>query len=151
MRLCDFLSDNAIPFETLVHAPAYTAQRRAKHLHVPGVRLAKTVVLALPGEYVVAVLPATHRIDLEAVTRSLGKPARLATDAEIADLFLDCEFGAKSPFGTLYGLKTIVDEALPADALIVVEAQRHSVAVLLRYRHFQELEKPHRFRFALAS
>jgi len=148
MQIWQLLSDRRVPFETVMHAPAYTAQQRAKHLHVPGAHPAKTVVLALPGEFVVAVLSADRRVDLSAVARTLGQPARLANDAELTDLFRDCEWGAKSPFGTLYGLRTIVDESLPTDAMLVLEAQRHSVAVLLRCRHFQELENPRRFSFA---
>jgi Ala-tRNA(Pro) deacylase len=148
MRIKQFLQDSQVPFETVLHAPAYTAQRRAKYLEMSGNRLGKAVVLALASEYVVAILPATRRVDLDAVGRALGRPSRLASHAEMADLFLDCEPGAKSPFGTLYGVRTIVDESLPPDAFIAFEAQRHSVAVLMRCRHFQELEKPLCFRFA---
>lgn len=148
MRIHQFLEDQRVPFETVVHAPAYTAQRRAKYLDISGSQLGKVVVLALPGEYVVAVLPATRRVNLDAVTRTLGSPVRLARLAEMAGLFLDCEPGAKTAFGKLYGLRTIVDESLAPDACIAFEAQRHSVAVLIRCRHFQELEKPIRFRFA---
>lgn len=148
MRVSDYLSEQHIAFETMVHAPAYTAQKRAKYLHVPGRQVAKSVLLAGPTGFVLAVLPATHQIDLTAVAVTLGFPVRLANHLEIADLFRDCEWGALSPFGTLYGLTTIVDEALSQDAHIIFEAQLHAVTISMHYRDFERLEKPQRFAFA---
>jgi Ala-tRNA(Pro) deacylase len=148
MRVPLFLTDQQIPFDTLIHPPAFTAQRRAKYLRVPGRQLAKSVLLAGANGYRLAVLPATHRVDTERVARELGEQFRLATDQEIADVFRDCEWGALAPFGTLYGLSTILDEALDPDALMVFEAQTHAVAIRMRCRDFENLEKPRRFRFA---
>ena len=59
MRVPQFLSDHDVPFETMVHAPAFTAQKRAKVLHLPGRQIAKTVLLAGPTGQFLAVLPAT--------------------------------------------------------------------------------------------
>jgi Ala-tRNA(Pro) deacylase len=148
MRVPLFLTDHQVPFDTLVHPPAYTAQRRAKYLRIPGKQLAKCVLLAGAQGYRLAVLPATHRVDPEAVARELGAAFRLADDRDIAAVFRDCEWGALAPFGTLYGLSTILDDALDPDALIVFEAQRHGVAIRMRCQDFERLEKPRRFRFA---
>lgn len=149
MRVADFLSEQHIPFETLVHAPAFTAQKRAKYLHVPGRQVAKSVLLAGPTGFVLAVLPATHHIDLGAVAACLGFPVRLANHLEIADLFRDCEWGVLTPFGTLYGLTTIVDESLDSNSHIIFEAHLHAMTISMHYRDFERLEKPRRFPFAL--
>jgi Ala-tRNA(Pro) deacylase len=98
---------------------------------------------------VLAVLPACHQIDLKAVSKALGYPLRLANHLEIADLFRDCEWGALTPFGALYGVVTIVDDSLDPDAQITFEAQRHAVAITMNYRDFERLEHPRRFHFAL--
>src|SRR6516164_5022203 len=98
MRVPLFLTDQHVPFDTLVHPPAYTAQRRAKYLHVPGRHLAKCVLLRGPAGRVLAVLPATHRVDTDAVGRELGGPFRLADDRDLAEVFNDCEWGALAPF-----------------------------------------------------
>jgi Ala-tRNA(Pro) deacylase len=148
MRVDQFLSDQHIAFETTVHAPAYTSQRRARYLHVPGRQVAKSVLLAGPTDFVLAVLAATHQIDLPAVCKALGYPLRLANHLEIADLFRDCEWGALTPFGNLYGLVTIVDESLDLDAQIIFEAQMHAVTISMNYRDFERLEHPRRFHFA---
>jgi Ala-tRNA(Pro) deacylase len=103
MRVPHFLREQHIAFETLLHAPAFTAQRRAKYLHVSGRQVAKNVLLAGPAGYVLAVLPAPRSIDAETLAGELGGPVRLAADPEIADVFPDCEWGVVPPFGSLYG------------------------------------------------
>ena len=76
MRVPVFLADNHVAFETLYHPPAYTAQRRASHLHVPGRQLVKCVLLRAPAGYLLAVLPADARIDLAALGQTLGGPEK---------------------------------------------------------------------------
>src|SRR5262245_46239421 len=103
MRVPDYLAEQQIHFETLLHQPAFTASQRAKVLHVCGRQVAKCVLLAVPRGYLLAVLPATHQIDSARLEQELGGPVRLADDREMALVFLDCEWGVVPPFGTLYG------------------------------------------------
>jgi Ala-tRNA(Pro) deacylase len=149
MRVPQFLTDQRVPFETVIHPPAFTAQKRARFLKVPGRQVAKCVLLVGPSGYLLAVLPATHYIDPEAVARVIGGDVRLAEDREIAEVFRDCEWGVTAPFGTLYGLPTLLDESLHPDDLIVFEAHSHAIAIRMRCRDFEQLERPRRFRFAV--
>jgi Ala-tRNA(Pro) deacylase len=143
MRLDELLTDRHIPFEHLHHRPSYTANRTAQVLHVPGREVAKTVVLRVDGRYVVAVLPATHRVDLERARQELGaQEIEMATEAEMDRLFPDCERGAVPPFGSIYHLETVVDESLGADEQIVFDAQNHEDAIRMRYRDYEALEHP---------
>src|SRR5437762_4460934 len=90
MRVAEFLTEQRVAFETIVHPPAFTAQKRAKFLHVPGKQVAKTVLLAGPRDYLLAILPATHNVDTRALALALGMSVRLAGSREIADVFRDC-------------------------------------------------------------
>lgn len=148
MYLSQFLADHRVAFETVVHPPAFTAQKRAKFLHVSGHCVVKNVLLKAPEGFVLALLPASLRIDLDSLSSELGGPVRLATQEEIADRFRDCELGTLTPFGSLYGLKTVLEASLPSDAYIVCEAQRHAVAVRVLCRDFERIEKPRRLCFA---
>jgi Ala-tRNA(Pro) deacylase len=148
MRIDSFLSQQAVPYEPLPHPPAFTAQKRAKYLRVPGGQVAKAVLLRGPGGYLVAVLPATHQVDTDRLARALGGPVRLADDREIAQVFCDCEWGVVPPFGTLYGLPTVLDESVAPDTLLVLEAHTHVEAVRLLCRDFERLERPRRLAFA---
>jgi Ala-tRNA(Pro) deacylase len=148
MKLDEFLSSRHVAFERLHHRPAYTAGRTAQVLRVPGREVAKTVLLRAGGGYVLAVLPATHRVDLERVRRDLGgERVELATEEEMGQLFPDCERGAAPPFGSLYHLQTLVDESLAEDEEIVFEAQSHEDAIRMTYRDFEALEHPRKGHF----
>ena len=148
MGIADYLVEERIDFEWLPHPPAYTAQKRAKYLRVPGEQVAKCVLLAGPAGYLLAVLPATHQVDTRALAEHLGGAVRLATDLEITDVFRDCEWGVVSPFGARYGIVTLLDDSIESDALIVLETHTQFEAVRLRCRDFERVEKPRRLRFA---
>lgn len=72
MRVAQFLSEHSVPFETVVHPPAYSAQKRAKYLGVSGKQVAKAILLAGPEDYFLAVLPASRQIDPDALAKALG-------------------------------------------------------------------------------
>ncbi|MFN4261946.1 MAG: aminoacyl-tRNA deacylase [Gemmataceae bacterium] len=148
MQVCEFLSDHRVTFETLLHPPAFTSQKRAKFLGVSGKQVAKGVLLVGPHGYFVAVLPATHRVDTQALGRHLHGAVRLAQAEEIAAVFCDCEWGVVPPFGRLYGLPTVVDETLTANGELVVLANRLGQAIRMRCRDFERLEQPQRLCFA---
>jgi len=148
MRVPTFLTEHQIPFETIVHPPAFTAQKRAKVLHLSGSQVAKSVLLAGPAGYFLAVLPATHQVDIEALVVALGGPVRFADGREITELFHDCEWGVLEPFGSLYGLPTLLDESLDGETSIVFEGHTHAAAIRMRCRDFEQLERPRRLSFA---
>jgi Ala-tRNA(Pro) deacylase len=87
---------------------------------------------------------------LEAVSRLLGDAdVQLASEAEIAEHCPDCELGALPPFGSRYGMKTIVDESLAQDEAIVFEGNTHNEAIQMRFDAYRRLEEPMVARFAV--
>jgi len=148
MRVPEYLQDQGVDFETVLHPPAFTAQRQAHFLHVAGKELAKSVLLKGPKGDILAVLPATHQVDLEILAKALGGPVRLASECEVAKVFQDCEWGVRVPFGTLYGLPTPFDTSFSPDQFLVFEAHLHTVAIRMRCEDFESLERPRRLSFA---
>jgi Ala-tRNA(Pro) deacylase len=146
MRVLTYLANQHIPFETLLLAPAFTAARRAHYLHVPGKMLAKSVLLGHQRGYLLAVVPATHHVDLGAAAVFAAGPVCLATAAEMACTFRDCEWGVLAPFGNLYDVPTLLDTSFDPDAELVFEAHLHSLAIRMRLRDFERLEQPRRLR-----
>src|SRR5262245_8484155 len=152
MRLDEFLNGRNIDFRRLHHRPAYTANRVAQVLHVPGKEMAKTVLLRTGEGYALAVLPATHRVDLDRVRQDLDTTwVGLASESEMEQIFSDCERGAMPPFGSLYRLPTLVDESLAEDEEIVFEGQTHEEAICMKYRDFITAEHPRIGHFARRS
>lgn len=143
MKLDQLLASRRIAFEPLHHREVFTANRLAQELHVPGKEVAKTVLLRAGDGYALAVLPATRRVDLERIRQRLGEArVEMASEEEMERLFPDCERGAIPPFGSLYQLRTVVDESLAEDEQIVFEANCHHEAIRMAYRDYVALEHP---------
>lgn len=148
MRVSQFLEDQHVAFEEMLHPPAFSAQRRARWLHISGRRVMKSVLIKGPRGFFVAVLAAAQRIDLARLGSAMGGAVRLATENELREHFTDCEWGSMMPFGRLYGLATVLEATTPLDDTIVFEAQRHGVAIRMQCRDFVQLERPERIAFA---
>lgn len=145
MNVSAFLDNQKCWYEHVTHRPTYGAQRVAGQLHVPGHEVAKSVLLRVQPkrDYVVAVLPADMTIDMKRAKSLLdAKRLELATEPEIATFCTDCEFGVLPPFGSRYGLKTLVDSSLAQDETIVFEGNTHHDAYRMRFEDFRRLEDP---------
>jgi Ala-tRNA(Pro) deacylase len=145
MNVVSFLERGHFKFERVPHQPTYGAQRLAHELHVSGREIAKTVLLRANGgyEFVVAVLPANKNIDFERASKLLGgAKLQLATEFEISAHCPDCDFGVLPPFGTRYGMKTIVDSQLAEDEYIWFEGNTHDEAIRMKFADFNRLEQP---------
>ena len=149
MCIFDYLQSRHVWYESLLHPPAPTASRLAQTVHVPGRFVAKGVLVKAGSSYVLAVLPATARIDLDRLGRVLdAREIRIATEDEVERVFGDCERGALPPFGRLYGLTTLVDARLAEADDIVFEGNTRHEGLRMSYRDFEALEAPIRARFA---
>jgi len=143
MDVCRYLSEEGIEYISDEHAPAYTAQEVAAREHVSGDMLAKPVIVYDGGEYVMCVLPASYRLNLDKASKTLkAMDLRLASEAEMGEIFDDCELGAEPPFGNLYRMDTIVDTHLTEDEEIVFQAGSHRRSVRMRFADYQTLAKP---------
>lgn len=142
-RLEDYLKKNNAKYRETVHPEAYTAQEVAAAMHVRGKDLAKPVMIKADGSFVMAVVPASRKVDFEKLKDILGKKeVRLATEDEFKSLFPDCVPGAEPPFGNLYALDTLVDKKLTKDVHIFFNAGTHYDAVEMDYKDFARLVKP---------
>ena len=152
MSIQEYLRNHRVPFTTLLHPPAPSASRLARSVHVPGRCVAKGVLVHAGGGYVLAVLPATHRIDLDRLAGVLGvNRVGLATEDEVARVFHDCERGALPPLGRPYGLKTVVDASLAGGPEVVLEGNARHEGLRLRLRDYLAVEAPICARFATAA
>jgi len=149
MNVQQFLRQRNVAFSSLDHEPAYGAQGVAQAVHVSGDQVAKAVLLKAGSDYALAVVPATHTIDLATAARALGaRSAELASEEECGKLFADCELGALPPFGSQYGVKTLMDRRLLEDEDIVFEGNTHHEAVRMRLKDFVAIEQPAVARFS---
>ena len=139
MTLRDFLDVTATPYEVVRHPRTSTSMETAAAAHVPGDQLAKSVLVEDAHGYLVAVVPSTHHVELTELGSLLGRPFRLATEAEVEQLFDDCELGSIPALGQAYGLEVMVDESLLECDEVYFEAGDHTELVHLAGQDFEHL------------
>ena len=134
-----YLTDQGTTYQLLSHSLTQTAAETAHASHVSGNRLAKGVLLADGDGYLLAVLPASHQLDLDRLGAWLGRPVSLASEQEVGRLFPDCELGAIPAIGWAYGLDVIVDDSLATQDEIWFEAGDHRSLVEVGGDQFRRL------------
>src|SRR5258705_11222090 len=93
---------------------SHKISKTAELAHVPGDRLAKSVILEDDDGFVMAVLPSTCHIRLGRLSRELNRRLRLAMENELPKLFGDCELGAIPPVGPAYRGSTVMHYGISA-------------------------------------
>jgi Ala-tRNA(Pro) deacylase len=142
-RLKKFLKDNKIDFEIHPHSTAYTTQETAEKARIKGKRLAKTVMVRIDDEVVMAVLPGDEMLDPELLKRaSGGGRVEVLKEDEFSSLFPDCEVGAMPPFGNLYNIKVWVDADLGEVERISFNGGNHEELCTIAYSDFENIVKP---------
>lgn len=142
-KLGAFLEANQANYATIVHSPAYTAAEVAQSAHIKGDHLAKSVILNADDRLLMFVLPASHRVDLDALKPVIGcAKLELSTEKAFKDLFPTCEAGALPPFGNLYGMEVYCADCLAEDQLVTFCAGTYSELIQMQYSDFERLVKP---------
>jgi Ala-tRNA(Pro) deacylase len=142
-KLQEYLDSQRVRYVSIKHSPAFTAQEIAASAHIPGKDVAKTVVVKLDGEMALVALPATRMVRMNHLKAAMGvDKAELASEEEFKGRFPDCEVGAMPPFGNLYDMDTLVDEALAKDHEIAFNAGTHTELIRMDYADFDRLVRP---------
>lgn len=139
MKVSDYLADLDIAYDVLTHPHTMTSSESAQASHVPGARLAKSVVLEDDDGYVMVVVPSNRKVDLGELHRQTNRSLGLATEGELGRLFADCEIGALPPIGPAYGIETLVDDAIAEQSEIYFEAGDHEQLIHVTHEGFHAL------------
>jgi Ala-tRNA(Pro) deacylase len=146
----NYLDLQHVPYQHHVHSTAFTAQQLAAAERISGTLVAKTVVVKADDQFLMAVLPATAKVDTAALKSALNaRELELATEREFQELFPDSDVGAMPPFGNLYELPVCAEESLARAEEIVFNAGTHEDAIRMRYSDFSRLVGPKICSFAL--
>ncbi len=142
-RIKQYMFHNAVGYSTKSHPIAFTAQETAAMEHVPGHKLAKTVLLKADDRLIMAVLPADRTIRLDKLKSAIGCVSlRLAEEKEFTPSFEYCERGAMPPFGRLFGLPLYCDELLAGEPEIEFNAGTHTILMSMKFEDFRRIESP---------
>jgi len=138
-RLRWYLDARGVKYEVLPHLRTQTSLQTARQAHIAPERLAKSVLLEDEQGYLMAILPASRRIELGRVERQLGLHMELATEPELVERFEDCQVGAVPALGEAFGIRTLIDDSLLVAEDIYFEAGDHEDVVHVDGDSFREL------------
>lgn len=142
-RCQKYLKQNGVRYAHSIHPPAYTASEVASAERMPAHDLAKVVVYSGDNGYGMLVLPADFMVDFAEVRRLLGLgEIRLATEAELIEVFPDCEVGAMPPFGSLFNLPVLADETIATAQFMAFNAGTHQDVLRMSVSDFHKLVNP---------
>jgi Ala-tRNA(Pro) deacylase len=131
--------DQNVTYDLVSHEPTMTAMRTAEACHIPADLIAKGIVLRRNGGYALAVLPASHRVNLPELPLQFGEDFTLASEDEISQIFGDCIRGAVPPIGNCYGLEVFLDESICERPEVYMEGGDHETLIHIGHTQFAKL------------
>ena len=138
----EYLDGQGVSYELVEHEPTMSAAAEADATHRPKEQVAKTVVLQSSSGYVLAIVPASERLDMHKVRELLGashKSIRLASEEEMARDFPTLEVGATPPMGPMLPRAEVVDTRLLEEDRVLCAGGDHRHSFLLDPREVVRL------------
>jgi Ala-tRNA(Pro) deacylase len=139
-----FLEQAGVEHEVLEHEPTYSATEEAEATGEEPRHTAKTLLLHDQAGWRLAVLPASHRLDLEKARRLLAgtRHLRLGSEEEMAGAFPAFDVGSLPPVGPLLPLPEVVDVRLLYRRTILCPGGDHRHGLRLDPRDLVSLAEP---------
>ncbi len=137
--LQNYLTQNGIAYDLVPHNMTSTSMGSARAAHINSGMVAKPVILEDELGYLMAVVPANAQVKIGKLNQVLDRRMGLATEAELKELFTDCDIGAIPPFGQVYHMQSIVDDSLLECSDIYFEAGNHHELVHINGKAFKKL------------
>jgi len=141
ITLQEYLDQRGIEYDVVSHRKTNSSMETAEVSQVSGDQIAKSVILGDDTGYLMAVIPATHHVEVRHLSRQLNRKLEMITEQELENLFLDCEFGAIPPIGDAYKMEVIFDESLVDCSDVYFEAGTHRDLIHVRGDDFRSLMK----------
>jgi len=139
LSLQQYLDGQGVPYEVTTHERTVRSTETAKASSIHGNNLAKGVLMKCEDGFILAVVPASRHVRLDALEDWLHQPVGLATEAEISHIFSDCELGSIPPVAAAYGLAAVMDGSLDGFNDVYFEGGDHRSLVHLKGAEFHKL------------
>jgi Ala-tRNA(Pro) deacylase len=151
MNVSDFLHNRNAKLSNIKRRAAQCAIKAAEALEDRGRGMVKSVLLRADHGYcyMLAVLPSEKRIDLNRLSTALGgSRLEVASEQELRRLRPRGEQGALSPFGSKYGVNTVVDDSLANRVEVVFHANARGEDAQMGFEDYRRTEYPLLLSFA---
>jgi len=126
-----FLEQSKTTYEVMRHPRTTTLAQAADACRLGLHDLVRALMLVDSRGLLMAILPADHLLDFDAVHRTTGRRFELVPSARLREIFADCEPGSFPPLGPAYGLEVVIDRTLANQETIVFEPGDHTALMKL--------------------
>jgi Ala-tRNA(Pro) deacylase len=139
-RVTQFLDSEHIHYSMVPHAHSKSSISSAVNAEVPMHRIAKAVMLEdHEGKHLMAIVPADYKVNLRELGEALNRELKLAKEAQVYEMFSDCDSGAIPPLPTAYHLDAVYDELLTEEQELFLESGDHETLIQLNREDFIRL------------
>lgn len=140
--MSDYLIDHHIDYSILKHKPTPGAFDIAQVASIPLQHLVYSIVLQQqhqPKQRLLALIPASHHLDMDKVSRALGQPYRIVDRQDLRATFHDCQPGIIPGLGQPFNLETLIDTRLFQVPQLYLEDGDNTELIKLKQTQFQTL------------
>lgn len=135
-KLLSYLDKAKIGYKIVRHKTVYTAYDAAQTLGVKLGEIAKTLVIKADKIYLLAVLPASHKLDLGKLKKVVkAKKIEIAKEGVMEKIF-KIKPGAITPFGQIYKVPVYVDKSMLKVKQITAGAGTFEESVVMTAKNF---------------
>lgn len=121
-KVKNFLEKYGIGHEILKHKTVYTAFDAAQTMGAKVSDIAKTLALKADKKYILVVVPANRKINLDKLKKTLGaKKIEIVKEVDVQKIF-KIKAGRLLPFGTFHKVPVYVDKMLLKSKVVIVSA-----------------------------
>ena len=131
-KITEYLSEKGIDFEKLEHVPVTTSSAASGARGSSLSQGAKAIVVKASDDYYHLIVSAAVRLDNKKLRKVLGtRRVRFATSEELLEL-TGCLPGSVPPFGNLFGLPVLMDDALLSEEIVYLNCGSHTVSLRMK-------------------
>ena len=135
-KLAKFLKENKIKFDLHEHKKVFTAHDEAQTQHIKTKEIAKVVLIKSDKNFALVIIPAQKYVDFKKVKKILkAKKISMAKESDITKI-LKTKVGLIHPFGNLFKLPTLLDNALAKQKTLMASAGSYTETIEIKVSDF---------------
>ena len=135
----NYLDSEGVAYETLLHRRTSTLTQAAELCEIPVSQMVRAVILIDGQGLLMAVLPANHVLDFEALCTLLHRDLELVPGNQLTAIFDDCEPRSYPPLAPAYDLDVIIDSSLDNLEVVTFEPGVHTTLIQMSRTDFRKL------------
>lgn len=151
-KLEKFLAERKAKYEVVEHKVVYTAYDLAATLHVEPKTIAKSLLIGVDRDLVLALVPGNTNLDLGKLKKVVAAAAKkaglkapkkvdLASEKMITKKITK-KTGALIPFGSLYKLTTYCDSKLLKEKKLILNTESFTESLQMTGANYKKAENP---------